>query len=368
MAKNRIIFVLWLLLWLAAWAQGKGNMAACILIGTVVCAVMEIIIAFALRKKLTAELSAGISCRKGEALPVTVTVRSSGICSCLRVQAVVRCRDLLTGEMTQTTVCFPVGGKSEVQTVCDFRPRRCGKLELTLSELRLFDLFGLVGAKKAVDLSAPSLVLPDIYPVELSVSERQSPDMDSDEYSMYHPGDDPSETFALREYLSGDRIRNIHWKLSEKTDHLMVRQLGLPVNNSILLVLDNSADTVPSAGEREALGEAVVSVSAALCEAGLPHQAAWLDRETMEPQLCAISSMEELTQALSGLLSAETEPDDRTVTQRLVEEQGLDYAHVLTLSLRPEEEELHTASGAPVAHLTVSESLLKSKEGIYLAL
>lgn len=50
MAKNRIIFALWLLLWLAAWAQGKGNMAACILIGTVVCAVMEIIIAFMLRK------------------------------------------------------------------------------------------------------------------------------------------------------------------------------------------------------------------------------------------------------------------------------------------------------------------------------
>lgn len=65
MAKNRIIFALWLLLWLAVWAQGKGNMATCILIGTVVCAVMEIIIAFMLRKKLTAELSAGISCRNG---------------------------------------------------------------------------------------------------------------------------------------------------------------------------------------------------------------------------------------------------------------------------------------------------------------
>ena len=112
----------------------------------------------------------------------------------------------------------------------------------------------------------------------------------------------------------------------------------------------------------------MVSVSAALCEAGLPHQAAWLDRETMEPRLCAIGSMEDLTQALSGLLSAETEPDEQTVTQRLAEEQGLDYAHVAALSLRPEEEELYTASGTPVAHLTVSEKVLKSKEGIYLAL
>ena len=58
MAKNRIIFALWL----ATWAQGKGNMAACILIGTVACAVMEIIIAFALRKKLTA-LGANVAIR-----------------------------------------------------------------------------------------------------------------------------------------------------------------------------------------------------------------------------------------------------------------------------------------------------------------
>ena len=368
MAKNRIIFTLWLLLWLAAWARGMGNMAACILIGTVACAVMEIVIAFALRKKLTAELSAGISCRKGEELPVTVTVRNSSVFSCLRVQAVVRCRDLLTGEETRSTALFPVSGKSEAQAVCDFRPRRCGKLALTLSELRVFDLFGLVGAKKTVALSAPSLVLPDIWPVELSVSERQSSDMDSDEYSMYHPGDDSSETFALREYLSGDRIKSIHWKLSEKTDHLMVRQLGLPVNNSILLVLDNTADTAPSPEEREALGEAAVSVSAALCEAGLPHQAAWLDRETMEPRLCAIGDTEELTQALSGLLSAETEPDTRTVTRRLAETQGLDYAHAAVLSLRSEPEDLTTASGTPVTHVAVSTAMLRSKEGIYLAL
>ena len=148
-------------------------------------------------------------------------------------------------------------------------------------------VFGLVGAKKPVGLTAPSLVLPDVWPVELTVSERRSPDMDSSEYSMYHPGNDPSETFALREYLPGDRIKNIHWKLSEKTDHLLVRQLGLPVNNAILLVLDNTADTAPSPEEREALGEAAVSVSAALCEAGLPHQAAWLDRETTPEKMLA---------------------------------------------------------------------------------
>ncbi len=106
----------------------------------------------------------------------------------------------------------------------------------------------------------------------------------------------------------------------------------------------------------------------AVLTVGLPHQAAWLDRETMEPRLCAIGDTEELTQALSGLLSAETEPDTRTVTRRLAETQGLDYAHAAVLSLRSELEDLTTASGTPVTHVAVSAAMLRSKEGIYLAL
>ena len=130
MAKNRIVFIVWLLLWLAAWARGVGNMAGGILLASVLCAAAEIAAACALRKRLTAQLSAAVSCRKGEELPVTVTVANSGLLSCLRVQAVVRCRDLLTGEETRSTARFPVSGKSEAQAVCDFRPPRCGKLAL----------------------------------------------------------------------------------------------------------------------------------------------------------------------------------------------------------------------------------------------
>ena len=216
MAKNRIVFIVWLLLWLAAWARGVGNMAGGILLASVLCAAAEIAAACALRKRLTAQLSAAVSCRKGEELPVTVTVANSGLLSCLRVQADVQCRNLLTGEVTHAAACLPAAGHAKAQTVCTLRPRHCGKLELTLTALRVYDMFGLVGAKKPVGLTAPSLVLPDVRPVELTVSERRSPDMDSSEYSMYHPGNDPSETFALREYLPGDRIKNIHWKLSEK--------------------------------------------------------------------------------------------------------------------------------------------------------
>lgn len=37
-------------------------------------------------------------------------------------------------------------------------------------------------------------------------------------------GTDASEMFDIRSYVPGDDIRSIHWKLSGKTDELIVRQ------------------------------------------------------------------------------------------------------------------------------------------------
>jgi len=232
-----------------------------------------------------------------------------------------------------------------------------------LTQLHVFDLFGLRGAAVPVDCGAATLVMPTVYPVELTVSERQRSLGDSDEFSMYRPGDDPSETFALREYLSGDRIKNIHWKLSEKTDHLMVRQLGLPVDDSLLLLLDSSADAAPSAAEREALGEAAVSVSAALCGESIPHRLAWLDRASGELTFREVTCLEELTQSLPDVLSSEIRCEEPSVLHHLMAAAS-EYAHIIVVTLRP----APPAADSRFSFLSVSPETLSGEEGVYLAL
>ena len=190
---------------------------------------------------------------------------------------------------------------------------------MELTQLHVFDLFGLRGAAVPVDCGAATLVMPTVYPVELTVSERQRSLGDSDEFSMYRPGDDPSETFALREYP----VRRPHRGAStgscrKRRDHLMVRQLGLPVDDSLLLLLDSSADAAPSAAEREALGEAAVSVSAALCGESIPHRLAWLDRASGELTFREVTCLEELTQSLPDVLSSEIRCEEPSVLHHLM--------------------------------------------------
>ena len=362
MARNRILFLLWLLLWLAAWALGAGNVSGGILLGSVLLALVEIVLARRIRKRLSAVLAAGLSCWKGGPLPVTLTVSNTGFFTAPQVRAVVRCRDLLTGEQWEKTLRLAVPGRGEGSAAASFTPPHCGKLELTVQTLTAFDIFGLWGTRRSVSLTASALVLPELWPVTLSLSEHCLPDADSAEYSMTHPGDDPSETFGLREYQNGDRLRSIHWKLSEKTDDLMVRQLGLPVDDT-LLVLDNSAAVPPSPLEREALGEAVISVSAALCQQGFAHRIAWLDRPSGELALRAVSSMDELTAAMPDILSAETEVDGEDVPVHLVSGRAADAARMLVLTLRPAGE-----PSAAMTFCTVTPAALRGKEGLTLAL
>lgn len=65
---------------------------------------------------------------------------------------------------------------------------------------------------------------------------------DSDRFSTYKKGDDPSEIFDIREYADGDKIQRIHWKLSSKTGDLMVKEGSLPLMKEIHIFIDLCSD------------------------------------------------------------------------------------------------------------------------------
>ena len=84
---------------------------------------------------------------------------------------------------------------------------------------------------------------------------------EGDAYSHTRAGNDPSETFNIRPYIPGDRIQLIHWKLSEKLDSTMIRELGHPEGARVLLAF-NSHQAPPH--QRDALAELFFSAMAVI--------------------------------------------------------------------------------------------------------
>lgn len=73
-------------------------------------------------------------------------------------------------------------------------------------------------------------MLPELDAVAVQVSERVRRYFgEAESYDDFQPGTDVSQIFDVREYRPGDRLQRIHWKLSAKSDGLLVREDSQPL-------------------------------------------------------------------------------------------------------------------------------------------
>lgn len=127
---------------------------------------------------------------------------------------------------------------------------------------------------------------------------------DGDRYSQTKKGQDVNEIFALREYIPGDGIRKIHWKLSAKQNRLVVRDFGLSLNYPVFLLLEMSHQNKEKSEEAlDACMITFISVSRSLIEKGIYHNIAWYDSAGEKLTIKEVKSEEELETYLPDLLS-----------------------------------------------------------------
>lgn len=142
--------------------------------------------------------------------------------------------------------------------------REVGCFEIELVSMRVYDLFGLFFLVKCPKGGEMVLVLPQLHTLPLRLEESVHNFYgDADVYDELRPGYDPAENFGVREFRAGDRLQSVHWKLSAKTDTLMIRENSLPRACSVVLFL------------KDAIPEEYAALSFSLMDAGCPHYVCW---------------------------------------------------------------------------------------------
>lgn len=136
-------------------------------------------------------------------------------------------------------VYITVPPRSKKTVVQRLKFEHCMQAEVFLNKYVVYDYLRFWGIKKRLKIHVPVSIIPQIQEYcGCTDMIREYEDLSSDRYSQVKPGSDPSEVFGIKEYAEGDKIRNIHWKLSSKMDKIMVKQLSLPVNDSLSLIID----------------------------------------------------------------------------------------------------------------------------------
>lgn len=113
-----------------------------------------------------------------------------------------------------------------------------GYFEIGEIEVIVQDIFKLFSFKKKIATDTSLLVYPKTIKINsfrTSSSQQQGDLVSSD--SIFQ---DKSRVNTFRDYLEGDSIKSMHWKLSAKKDSPMVKLFDTRVDSNIAIFLDNS--------------------------------------------------------------------------------------------------------------------------------
>ena len=162
----------------------------------------------------------------------------------------------------------------------DFVGADSGRINVRFVNITLFDVFGICSLKIKCSRFAESIVSPVLYDgLRITLGANGSASL-TGENSLPRRGGDRSEIFNVRDYVAGDSLHSVHWKLSGKFDTLKSKEYGANDENRTLILADLSRKKTFGEASDEQLNcvlDAVVSISASLKDGGEPHCIGWFN-------------------------------------------------------------------------------------------
>lgn len=175
-------------------------------------------------------------------------------------------------EIMQGGVAGKHTSRLRLQLTADY----CGVLALSVPSVRIYDWLGIFYINKRIDLHTEALVLPRGNAMRISLHSTQRK-LQMEAWNLpanSHLGNSISD-YQIREYQSGDRLKNIHWKLQAKTDQLWTKQFLDETELCPSVFLDMHTLPALSPEHVDALFELAAAISLGLQDAGIPHVVFW---------------------------------------------------------------------------------------------
>lgn len=267
---------------------------------------------WALKQGVTARLRLpeGIGV-KDTPFAVEVGLENAGLLPAPEVRVEVWCRDEYTGRTEGLSGAAMLDSRGQATLRFTLDCAHCGRLSFRLGRVQVWDHLGVFAAKCRTAGGVQQVsVLPPVPGGGETLSGGQAWQSGEGEGLSRRPGDDPGDTYDIREFREGDAVRRIHWKLSAKTDELMVRDFGRPMERTTLVLLDLRAEERPDRAAWDRFLERVAQVSAGLLAGGFAHEVIWYQPEGAGRCAMSVSNERELQWMLCPLVGASTYKGD----------------------------------------------------------
>lgn len=246
---------------------------------------------------------------KNDGIEVKLLIKNNSIFPAVNGELKLCYYNKFSGNKEIEYINFPINSKETESIDFKIKSKYCGKLIIEIQSLKIYDYLTFSSVKKKVNKSKEVIVLPQIYDINFSSNVTNINSLDGEIFSKDKAGDDPSEVFNVREYVEGDKIQRIHWKLSSKVDNVMIKEYSQPiVHDSIIIVefceSENNINTI------QGIIETAISLSHMLLSYNYIHYICWYDKSKDFFNKIIINSEDDMLGVACELLSLRPYTDD----------------------------------------------------------
>mgnify|MGYP000865533698 FL=1 len=338
--KNRILLLLWFLLLAAASVFTGAWVYAILLLLSGLALAGFLILSIFCGKNLSIELKLPKAAEQNGIWKGRLTLTNHSVLPVFLGKGTLLWENEFTGEKGEMPIAFSLGGKGKQVIEIQGRSQWCGCIRFALNSWKSFDFFGICSRKRKTELCSCTVVMPEKQKQDFSFLTKEGFDMESFRYSGSRPGDDPGETFDIREYREGDSIRQIHWKLTGKMDRLMIREKSFPVDDTVLILAEAFLPE-KDPGTAQTLAEVFAAVLSSFMEQGISCQAGVYDGSTGRFYIEKLRIQEDYENILYLFLRHGGEGDGPRMISEYLQNPGQQrFANYIYITGIPEEEEL----------------------------
>lgn len=188
----------------------------------------------------------------------------------------------------KTAVPAFIGKKIRLNMVCN----HCGLIRVSTDKLLVSDMLGLVNKSITAEACISTSVMPEIQAVEVPSKISVSTDIEADSESVRSNEGDPAGT---REYIYGDRLNSINWKLSARADKLMVKDFEHTVGDEYIFLADTCRRLIEKTVTR------LYSLCCAVIDRGERVYVVWQSMGSEQLSLRYVTSRSELDEVLDEI-------------------------------------------------------------------
>ena len=192
-----------------------------------------------------------------------INLRNRTIVPSLDAEILLESENSFYGDSGTTIISVPIRSLGSYEKYIPIKYSMNGRYSYRVSAIRFRDILGIISLKKKVDRKCEIAVLPSSdNRREFNTSDISSGMTESEE--TMKKGHDFSDVSDVREYIPGDKLMSIHWKLSAKRDILMVKDRVAMSDQQMVIVTE-------LAGRDEDVDE-ILTLTYGICKAFIEEQ------------------------------------------------------------------------------------------------